>query len=285
MKRFATYVLLVLYASLGAQDRIILLNGAEKKGQIREIGPDYIKFLFDDELLVSTPREDVMLLEYKNGLVEIINPPEKNAVYLPIDAGESRIEKNAEKMSGNNQLSINTLALVNADVAVFYERLMAKRRFGIGAMGAYNLNNYVGVYNLFLSPLSNAKKHYDLGLNFNYYFSKSQKTSSVYVGLLFKYTYFTFSKTVLGGNPPGSTISYLPASGYQMSTLLTTGSQRKIGDNFLIKTIFGLGGFNLKSDYLKEYNYQLGQANPRNVNSNVTFLLKLYVGINAGYIF
>lgn len=284
MKRFATYVLLVLFVSLKAQDRIILLNGAEKNGPIREVGPEYIKFLFYDEL-VSVPREDVMLLEYKNGYVEIINPPIESTVFTPHDASESRLEKNAEKMNGNNQLSINTLALMNADAALFYERLLARRRIGIGAMGAYNFNNYVGVLNGFLLPLSNAKKHYDLGLNFNYHFTRPKEYNSIYVGLLFKYTYFTFSKTVLSGNPPGSNINYLPASGYQLSTIFTAGMQRRLGDNFLIKSVFGIGGFNLKNDYLKEYNYQSNQSNPQNVNSNVTFLLKLYVGVNAGYTF
>lgn len=280
MRAALLFTCLFLFSLLGAQDRIVLLNGAEKKGRILEIGPEIIKYDYEG-IQISVATDDVLFLEFKNGTVEIINTPEKSVVYVPREVEDTKPIRDKQQVDKNNLITVNTLGLLNADAALFYERFFAKKQIGLSLMGAYNFNNYVGAANIFLITLSNAKKHYDLGAMLSYYFAEIKTKRQIYAGVLFKYTYFTFSRTVLAGTPPGSVINYVPSSGYQMATIFTIGTQQALGENFVIKTIFGLGGFNLKDNYFKEYNYQRGQVG----QNNISFLPKFYFGINAGFTF
>jgi hypothetical protein len=139
--------------------------------------------------------------------------------------------------------------------------------------------------------LANAKKNYDLGFFANVYSSELSEGTVAHFGLLFKYMDFSYSKAieenVYSGGTVSTNIKYTAAKGNQLATIFTFGSSTKIGELYFLKTIFGIGGFNLRGDYKQQYNYyrMKNPVNPNSTSSNRGFLLKLYLGINFGYNF
>jgi len=274
-------------AAIHAQDKVYLLNGELVEGKVLEINPDEI--ILDSgsgrETIVKT---NILLIEFKNKQVERINTPEKSVIVQP--TGDRFLKKPpAETDDKLNQLSINTLAFINADISLFYERLSRGKKVGYGVMGGYNFNKYVISYNTFMYLLTNAKKKMDAGIFLNYYPGKLKKKKDIFVGVLFKYTSFDFSymheDTVWNGGQSSINVRYTPASGYQFATMLTVGGHYKINQNLFIKTLLGIGGFNLRGDFYQQFNYMLNQgADPRN-KVDFHFLPKIYFGFNIGYNF
>lgn len=258
------------------------MDGTSKIAKVVEIAPDMITIL-SSEQTEQINKQDVLFIQYKNGSIEKYNSPKEDVIFsndtdLPI----------VDKRGDNdvflfNQTSINTLALCNADVAGFYERILPKKQCGIGVMGAYNFNTTSGFSNLFISVLSGAKKKYDLGCYVNFYPGKFQKRNVLYMGLMMKYTAFDFMRVV----EEPSSVKYVPASAGQLATMVTVGGQHYLAQHFFVKTLFGLGGFNLRGVYREQYNYAINSALSGSAGSrkpsNVGFLLKLYVGLNIGF--
>lgn len=294
MKTLLLYILLLTAFISGAQDKVYFLDGSSKSGKITEISPEHV--------LLQTPgetetigRELILLIEFKNGSTEVINVPEKSLVYDPESTGNTR-KKSTERSPLNYNLgSINTLALCNADVAGFYERLLPNKKAGIGFMGAYNFNARATVSNLFIAVLNTAKKKYDLGAFVNIYpEGYGSETTTFHCGVLIKYMRFDFynvieEKTNSGG-AISTTIKYRPTEGSQLATIFTCGTHTNLNRNFFFKTLIGVGGFTLRGDYKTQYNYALNTANqnsskPASTTYNRGFLLKLYAGVHLGFAF
>jgi len=287
MYRFIFYMLFFTAFGLNGQDKVYLLDGSSKTGKIIEISPEYI--VLESAETVTIGRDKVLMLEFKNGSVELVNLAKESVVF---NGGESETQRKKDidkSLSLNNIISINTMALINSDFSVFYERLLFKKQFGVGAMGAYNINPYASFQNLFIANLSNAKKNYDLGLFANYYSDEISTETTIHMGVLFKYMNFNFTKvteeiTNNGGNTSVN-IKYSPAKGSQLATIFTLGTSTPLSNKVYLKTIIGLGGFNMKGDYKKQHNYFLNKNNAKGTVYNRTFLLKIYLGINLGYNF
>jgi len=283
------YLFILMTVSLKCQDKIYFLDGTTKTGKIIEIAPEEITIKIDYNN-ISFPRSSILLLEFKNSSCEIINKPNEN-ITLISDKKENFHFKQAEKELYNyNQISLNSLALCNADISVFYERILPKKKTGIGIMGAYNINQYANAFNLNIAILNNAKKNYDLGAYINFYPSKIEKRNRLYFGLMMKYTSFNYSSvkddSVKIGNLVSYTTKYTPAKGSQLATIVTLGSHTDITNTFFIKTIFGIGAFKLRGDYKVQYNREFNNQ-PNNSNNsqpvNYNFLPKFYFGINIGF--
>jgi hypothetical protein len=107
----------------------------------------------------------------------------------------------------------------------------------------------------------------------------------VYVGLMIKYTDFSFNKSINTGIPGtnASSITYKATKGNQLATLITAGTHTYLNDRFFVKTIAGIGAFKLKGDYKREYNLQIN--NNGSGAGSFNFLPKMYLGINIGYNF
>jgi len=273
-----------------AQDKIYFLDGTIKTGKITEINDEGITI--EDETTTTFPKRLVLLLEFKNGDGEVISKPTESLIYNP----ESITAKTKSKIDPSlfNIISVNTLALCNSDVSVFYERILPGKTIGLGFMGAYNFNQYVTNQNFFIGVLSNAKKNYDMGLFANLYSDEITEGTTVHFGILLKYLNFTFTKAIeekvnSGGNI-STNIRYAPAQGYQLATIFTGGTSTQITKKCFLKTIAGIGGFNMRGDFKQQYNYFLNKAAQSNSSNSATafnskFLLKLYFGINVGYNF
>lgn len=276
-----------------AQDTVYFLDGSSKTGKVTEIAPEHIVLETPAEK-VTLPRDQVLLVEFKNGYVEVMTPPEKTLVYSPNSAERSRPRAQQHDLTNYNLGSVNTLALCNADVSAFYERILPNKKLGLGLMGAYNFNVHASVSNLFIATLNNAKKKYDLGAFANFYpAGYGEGTTSFYYGILIKYMSFSFNsvieeKAVVGG-AVSTTIKYKPSQGSQLATIVTCGTHTRLVKNFFLRSLIGIGGFNMRGDYREQYNYMLN-TNTQGTNTNTTtydrgFLLKFYAGINLGFTF
>lgn len=290
MKRLLLYTLLCFSFWARSQDRVYLTNGEVRVAKVLEIAPDYIiivplsesgaPFVDANETIAKSL---VLLIEFKGGHVEVFNQPQKTAVYNA--TGTMRKEAKDQGDLSFNFASLNTLALCNADISVFFERLNSSKKIGLGLMGAYNFNPYVIAPNLFLVPLHNAKKNYDLGGFVNFYPGHFRRRTTFYFGVLLKYTSFRFTKIEDQGSGPSTSIKYTPAKGKQMATIFTVGTHADLGGNFFFKTIAGIGGFRLNGDYKQQYNYILNRDRDPSERINSSFLPKFYFGFNIGFTF
>ncbi len=263
------------------------MDGQTKSGKVTVITPEYIG-LKSDSGVIEFDRSTVLLIEFKNGKFDKINDPEKE-ITTKADKKENFHFKQASKeLYSYNRVSINSLALCNADIAAFYERMLPKKKVGLGIMGAYNFNVYANATNAFIAVLANAKKNYDLGGFINFYPARAEKRTFLHLGLMIKYTSFNFtsvrSDSVKVGNVYAVTNTYKASKGSQLATIFTVGSHTDITKNFFIKTIFGVGGFKLKGDYKEQFNIELNKTNAPNAQKiESRSLPKLYLGINIGF--
>lgn len=290
---------LVFGLRLLAQDKIYMQDGGRVVAKVLEIGHDDITvvpisesgapFINANEKIL---KRDIVLIEYKNGTIEYFNTPRKDVV----SDGDSRKVESQKKMTDkviyHNFASINTLALCNSDIAGFFEHLSDNSKFGFGIMAAYNFNKYAGGQNTFIAILNGAKKTYDAGAFVNLYPAGFKRRSTFYLGLMMKYTAFTFNSTQELNSGGQVSYKYVPAKGSQLATMFTIGNQTNLTKTIFIKTIVGLGAFTLRGDYKEELNYQMNinlqaNSNPGSPNTNTKpvnygMLPKLYFGVNIG---
>lgn len=289
LKPILTYLFLVFFCAIKAQDKIYFLNGTSKTGTIVEISEEQITAQLSKKEKLTFDRSTILLIEFKNGSIEIITQPKENVLYNPVEAENQLKQVVKKEFILSNFGSLNTLALCNADISGFFEHVLPNRLIGIGVMGAYNFNERVSLSNLFIAPLTSARKKYDLGAFANFYLDglPDDEETTFYYGLLFKYMHFDFTKvteiTTTTNGFVSTSFKYNRATGNQLATIFTFGTHSNITKKFFIKSIFGIGGFNMRGDYKEQYNYFI-QKNT-GINDDRKFLLKLYFGFNAGFAF
>ena len=245
-----------------SQDKIYLLDGSCKIAKVLEVSPDNITFVPLSESGApflnsneSVLKRNILLIEYKNGTIEVYNRPQKNAVYNSEGVPNKLIRKEGEEIPSYNFGSLNTLALCNSDISGFFEHLSQNKKIGLGVMAAYNFNQYAVFSNAFISILYNAKKRFDIGAFANIYPSRFKRRSTFSFGIMFKYTAFNFSSVIEEKVGPATNIKYLPAKGSQLATIFTGGIHTKLNRNFFLKTFGGIGGFIMRGEYQRQFNY------------------------------
>lgn len=286
MRKLLVYILFFIAWVVKAQDKVYLQDGTHFLCKITEISNEKITYQKSGETL-TVDRLEVVVIEFKNGLTEIITPPGENTVYNP---NNSKGNNKSAVYQKQNYFSVNTLSLVNADIAGFYEYLEKNKRFGFGFMGAYNFNVNATLTNAFIAILANSKKNYDLGVTLNYYPGRMSRKANFYMGTMIKYTDFSFRKeardsTYINGVLVVN-VNYSSAKGSQLATLFHVGSHINITEHFFIKSFLGVGAFRLKGDYKEQINIEFNK-NRRSGTSpeNRNFLGKMYIGLNIGYNF
>ena len=292
MKRLLLYSFLTVVCFARAQDKLYLMDGSRRTVKVLEIAPDNITvvplsesgapFVDANEVI---PKSEVILIEYKSGLVEIYTVPQKTAVYNSNGIMKRDPKKDAQELSFNF-VSINTLALCNADISAFFERLLPTKRLGFGFMAAYNFNSYVTLPNSYIGVLYNAKKNYDVGGFVNFYPGHFRRRTTFYFGALFKYTSFNFDKVVEENTGTAVNVKYEPAKGSQLATIINVGFHSNLGNNFFFKTIAGIGGFRLRGEYKDQFNYLMNKdLKPGEARLSYNVLPKIYLGLNFGFNF
>ena len=277
--------LITIYFFIGyffkAQDNIYFLDGAIEHGKTIEISNEFI-LVSNNNLIDTFLFSKILLIEYQNGRIELINKPKENSIQY-LDSSKKKQERSTDFYKFN-QLSLNTMALCNSDIAFFYEHIFKRKLIGAGLMGAYNFNTRASFLNLFIATLDNSKKNYDLGAFVNFYLNRLNKKNQFYLGALVKYCQFSYTKIIEENSNGASSVKYINTDDYQLATIFTLGSHFNFTESFFIKSYFGFGGFNLRGDYREQYNYQLGaNRGSKKPNQNVGFLPKLYLGINVGF--
>ncbi len=264
-----------------AQDKIYFLDGAIEHGKTIEISSEFI-LVSNNNLIDSFLISKILLIEYQNGRIELINKPKENSIQY-LDSSKKKQERSTDFYKFN-QLSLNTMALCNSDIAFFYEHIFKRKLIGAGLMGAYNFNTRASFLNLYIAKLDNSKKNYDLGAFVNFYLNRLNKKNQFYFGAFVKYCEFSYTKIIVENINGASSVKYINTNDYQLATIFTVGSHFNFTESFFIKSYFGFGGFNLRGDYREQYNYQLGSnRGSKKPNQNVGFLPKLYLGINVGF--
>lgn len=284
-----TSILLFFSILTKSQDKIYLINGVTLNGQLIEIGANKI-ILNTLSGKLNLNKETIFFIEYKNNTIEKFNSPEKDFIYLETKELNSENKFIKKKIFFSNQASINTLALCNADLTFFYEKILKRKIISIGGLFSYNFNVSTTFLNPFITILGNAKKNYDLGGFINLYPFSFDKKNAFYFGLLLKYSNFNFTKITeekqLNGTAVGVNFIYSNSEGYQLATLVNFGFNHSFSNFFFIKSLLGIGGFNLNGDYREQYNFMINNRNNnKNPAKDVGFLPKIYLGINAGYNF
>ncbi|MGZ3900503.1 MAG: hypothetical protein ACXVO9_13860 [Bacteroidia bacterium] len=280
MKNLSLFLMVFLFCSLRAQDKIYFLDGHTLECRVLEISPEQVMVSAAEKESIN--RAEIFLIKYKNGFIEVMNTPTANVIYNPASKSKNQVSADT-KIYKPGYLSLNTLALCNADIAAFYEYIPKSKIIGLGLMGAYNFNLNSTGQNSFITILPNAKKNFDLGATFNFYPGRLKKRTSLYLGMMIKYTSFNFNYTMDTTNA-GGIIRYRATSGSQLATIFAIGTTTFFGEHFFLKTMAGLGSFKLNGDYKKQFNYEFNKnsgKNPHYFNS----LPKIYLGLNIGYNF
>jgi hypothetical protein len=276
------FILAFVFVGLKAQDKIYFLNGSSKNCKVEAVTPDHLELTCEGSSQIIS-KQEIILTRYANGSVDVFTFPKEEQIFQP---GIEAKPKASLSSYRPNYASLNSLALCNSDISVFYEYLSGNKLFGVGVMGAYNFNLSTTFQNLFITVLNSPKKNYDLGITFNVYPVNFSKDLALYFGIMLKYTDFSFTKTLIdssasgGGN--GYTVRYLPAKGFQLATLLTAGTHTWLSDHFFLRTLAGIGLFRLRGDYREQFNQSFGGGGQ---SGNITTLPKIYLGVNFGFNF
>lgn len=277
------FFLLLLGHELKSQDIIYTNTGNKVTGKIVEITNYEIKYKDPSNLegpsyIIS--KREVVLIKYQNGTTEIINPNPPS--YSPNKKDNEYATKPAEEnpyelyYMGKNLLSINALALMNGDVTILYDRDLLNNKLGLTALGSYNLNKKVSLFNVSIdNGYTNAKKNYEVGLGVNFLPSDSRR-SQYFVGLMGKYINFDYDKQEyvdvnIGGNIYQQ-LQTVRAHGGQTMLGVTNGVLVRITPHFNFKLFATVG---------------LAKNSPTSTTSNnVTSIYpKFYLGYCFGYRF
>lgn len=278
---------LFFFQSIKAQDIVYLNNGDKFETIIKEINTVEIKyknFSNPDGPTYVILKNNVLFIEYKNGTVEIIN---KNPKPLsPIKTETVAPRKETKKgpydsyYANKNCIYLNGLALVNSDIALIYDREIAKSRLSLVLLGAYNFNVHTNYTNQYIQALGNSKKNYDLGLGLNYY-TQARKKTQYFVGVLFKVMHYEYVReTTTTDSINGivfNTTTTKNVNNYQFAALLVNGLQFRLNPFFTYRAFIGLGFTNKDNDISKAVSEDLTQR-PRSFP-------KAYLGMCIGYRF
>lgn len=284
---FLSLLFLSLFQQIRSQDIIYLTNGSKFEAVVKEINASAVKyknFTNPDGPTYVITKGDVLFIEYKNGTLEILN---KNPNSLSPVKTETVVTKKEIKKGpydtyymNKNCLYLNGASLANSDIALIYDRELAKSRLSLVLLGAYNFNVHANYTNRYLRVLESPKKNYDIGAGINYY-TQTRKKTQYFVGLLFKYMNYsyvreTYTQDVINGIPYTS-IKTKNVTTYQFSSMLVNGLQFRFNPFFTYRVFLGLGFTNKNSDVSKAVAEDLTQK-PRSFG-------KAYVGMCVGYRF
>ena len=268
-----------------AQDAVYLTDGSMVLGKVQEVGIDEVIIRENDQTRILA-KQKVLLIHYKNGTSEAFTLPEKDVVLLK---GGTSPAVSGSPETNENLLSFNMLGLVNADLMFFYERLLFTKKIGLGAFAGYNFNPRVNyALNTYMAPLTNPKKHGDLGVFINVYRKRPGEGRTGFFGLSLKYTPLSFTSVLENSVTTGTLVTtnvvFTPSEGKQLSLLFHFGKHRQITEKFFVRTMIGLGFFKLTGEYKSQYNYsynKVSQLPP----VEFSVLPKIFVALNAGYSF
>ena len=277
--------------SLKAQDRVFYLDGTSKLCKVLDVNSEHIKIADEQSPESIIARAYIMMIEYKNGYVDIFNVPTEDSELGGKQENEEVIKPLKASQFKHSYASINTMGLCNADISGTYEYMPNTIPLTFGVMGAYNFNIRGSIQNANISVLDNGKKNYDLGFTINYFpASGDEGAEKISIGLMFKYTDFNYTTTHIDST--GSAGSRIPVTtyqrhnGHQFSTLGTASYHLNFKNGFFMRGIVGLGFFKLERSYRDAYNEVSNRdQKPGQAYIDHQYLAKGYLALNIGFNF
>lgn len=270
--------------SVFSQDVLYTTGGNKLKVKVLEINAKdiiYKDFNTDEGPTYVISKIDIVLIQYANGVSEVINP---NPVTIAPMVETVAVSNSSEKQNSveeekpvekpvlnlyylnKNMLSINALALANGDFTLMYDRDLLNSRMSVSFLVGYNFNDRMGGLNLLIADSKDgAKKKFDVGLGVNY-MPRNTKRVQYFVGLLWKYMAYDYLKVIDTSN---NQKEYQPSSAYQRALMLSNGWVYRISPNFNFKFFVSIGSSVNSVQLKKEY----------------TGIPKMYLGYCFGYRF
>lgn len=277
-----------------SQDFIFTTGGNKLQAKVIEINTNDIKYKSSNNIEGPTyviAKKDVVLIQYSNGLSEVINNNPNSIVPKINDFKEyntNKTEGDAEFIKktksdkkefnlyylNNNMISINALALANGDVTLMYDRDVLNNKLSLSFLGGYNFNSRMAGLNAFIaSTKDNAKKKYDAGFGINF-MPRNTRRVQYFVGLLGKYMGYDYQSIVDTAN---NQIKYKKADAYQIAIMVTNGWVFKVTPNFNFKFFASIG---------KPINStRLEISNNDGTKTDLSNYPKVYLGYCFGYRF
>lgn len=278
---------LFLFQLIRAQDIIHLNNGDKFDAIVKEITSYEVKyknFTNPDGPTYVIVKNDVLLIEYQNGTLEIINknPKSLSPVKTETISPKKEIKKGPNDLYyvGKNTIYLNGLALVNSDIALILDREIANSRLSIVLLGAYNFNIHTNYTNRYIQALGISKKNYDLGAGINYY-TQARKRTQYFVGFLFKVMHYEYVRETITTDSIGGVVFNVSktenVNNFQFAGMLVNGLQFRITPFFTYRAFIGLGFTNKNSD--------ISKAVEEDVTQRARSYGKAYLGMCVGYRF
>ena len=269
---------------LHCQDIIYMVSGQKIEANIKEISKDGISYKNYNDIDTNSSsffinRNSVVVIKYNNGVTEIFNanPNELQDQVSNLLGSSAKSKKVDDLYSLNkNLLSINSLALANGDFTLMYDRDVLNNKIQLSFLGGYNFNSRMGALNLYITDSKDkAKKLFDAGIGINYLFDNTiSNRINYFVGFLGKYMVYNYQQLV---DTTNNQKKYQPATGNQISLMLTNGCLFRVSPNFNVKIICSIG---------KSINsVSLDKINDKGEKIDYSNFPKMYLGYCFGYRF
>lgn len=281
---FIIFICLIGCNILHCQDIIYMVSGQKIEANIKEISKDGISYKNYNDIDTNSSsffinRNSVVVIKYNNGVTEIFNAnPNELQDQLSNLLGSSAKSKKVDDLYylHKNLLSINALALANGDFTLMYDRDVFNNKIQLSFLGGYNFNSRMGALNLYITDSKDkAKKVFDAGMGINYLFDNTiSNRINYFVGFLGKYMSYNYQQLV---DTTNNQKKYQPATGNQISLMLTNGCLFRISPNFNVKIICSIG---------KSINsVSLDKINDKGEKIDYSNFPKMYLGYCFGYRF
>lgn len=267
MCRFKLTLLgLFIFLFYKAQDFIYFKDGTKKEAKILEIYTDRIiisdSFNIPDEIETS----NIVLIQFKNKTTQLFN--------LPNESIKTYKNKTLQHYEFNNSIGFNVAALALGDVNIYLGTKFKNKKIDINSFGAYNISNRVTIFNNKFSNFSFAKRLAEFGTSINYNFIdyNSLKKHLVFIGFLFKQTYFQYHLN----NNTVNIVQYNSKTTVINTFIIQYGVKYKPTKHLLLSSSLGVGVGKIQDSFYKDL--------IQNSNSK-KFQVRAHLNLNVAYLF
>lgn len=263
-----TILFFLLFCFFKAQDYIYYIDGTKEEAKILEIYSDRVVFLDTLKIPDEVETKNIVLIQFKNNTSQFFNSPTENL--------KTYINKTQQQYEFNNSIGFNIAALALGDINFYLGKKIKDKNIDFNLFGAYNISNRITVFNSKFTSFSFAKRLTEFGASVNYNFTKNNlyKKRFVFVGILFKQTYFQYNTNF--GNNYTTIVQYKYKTTFINSFLAQYGFKYKPTEQLILSSSIGLGFGYYQSFFYKD----LVSVNNYNKNS-----IRGQINLNVGYLF
>jgi hypothetical protein len=224
------FLFFVIFRIASGQDIIYFTNGGKLNCKVTEINEDFIFYKDTIGIEERIEKSKVILVNYKNGSVEVYNLPKQEQAKNPIN-----IKKAQQKL--DNCFAYNVTALTIGDVCFNYSKIVFNSIIDVGGSAAINFYENATIFNRKLTLLPRSRRNFELGVFINFNLNTNHYKKIVYqVGFFYKYNNFYYT------NPHNRLINGLEyRNSFKNSILFTFGFKYLVTQQVNLRFSFGVG--------------------------------------------